>query len=322
MRNSSGMGKKWNNGMMECWNVGMLEFGVIMRWYNSFKSPHPLILCLLLALNLNLTSCYEPKEGCLDINATNFAVDADNACNNCCEYPILKLAFLHKLNNNSENNLNYNDSIYLDGAGNSFRLKNIQFFISNVRLVRPDGTEVYPSDAIEVEITESGTKKDTILANNFAIVSRNIFNASAIGTFANGGSFSKIRFTLGLGDLSNQIIPTSLPAGHPLRTTGMYVNADSGYVFNSLEWYNGASDTTTTLLKIATESYLREVELPLMPPEVSILEGFDIRVTLRINYLTWFSDVNLKTDAPATLATKFVNNAANSIAVISVLPEE
>lgn len=266
-----------------------------------------------------LPSCYEPKEGCLDINATNFAVNADNACNNCCEYPILKLAISHKLTADSETNLNYNDSVYIDGAGNSFRIKNIQLFISNIRLVRADGTEVYPSGTVEARITKpDGTINDTTLANNFALVNRSIFNAAEIGTFSTEGTFNKIRFTLGIADPANRIIPASLPAGHPLRTTGMYVNTDTGYVFNSLEWFNGIADTTTTLLRITTEPYLREVELPL---DANIIPGYDVRVTLRINYLTWFADVNLKTDLPATLATKFVNNASNSFSVVSVLLE-
>lgn len=40
-----------------------------------------------------LGSCYEPIEGCLDPLSSNFQLDADNACDDCCEYPTITVDF-------------------------------------------------------------------------------------------------------------------------------------------------------------------------------------------------------------------------------------
>jgi len=40
-----------------------------------------------------LSSCYEPIEGCLDPLSSNFQLDADNACGDCCTYPSVTLRF-------------------------------------------------------------------------------------------------------------------------------------------------------------------------------------------------------------------------------------
>lgn len=284
----------------------------IMQYQILFR---PFFLCLLLLL----AGCYEPKEGCLDINAVNFSVKADRPCSSCCTYPTLRMAIAHKLTPNQETNLNFGDSIYTDGAGNRFRLRNIQFLISRVRLVRPDGTEVYPTDTVRVRLQQpNGIIADTVLANNFVLANRNIFTAAEIGTFATEGKFEKLRFTLGIRDVANRIVPTSLPDPHPLRTEGMYANAETGYIFNRLEWFNHPTDTIVTRLLITGESNAREVEVPV---NANVLPGFHVRVLLRVNYLLWFADVNLKNDLPAVLTTKFVNNAANSFSVTNVFLE-
>ncbi len=305
--------------------LGFLKFNALkikgksqISHYHIIPSPYHLFIILLIIFTS--TSCYEPREGCLDINATNFEVDADRACSNCCTYPVLKFAVSHKLTADSETNLNYNDSVYVDGAGNAFRVKNIQFYISNVRLMREDGTEVRPSGLVETTIVEAnGDRRDTMIANDIALVNRSTFSDYNLGTFVTEGKFTQIKFDLGLQSLANQALPSSLPTGHPLRASGMYVNADTGYVFNRLEWFNSAavSDTTTTLLKVATEQYRREVTLSIAGSG-NVLEGFNVRIRLRINYLTWFENVNLKSDPPATLATKIMNNAANSFSVVAV----
>ncbi len=266
--------------------------------------------------------CYEPIEGCLDNKATNFQVDADAACSNCCNYPVLKLLVEHKVvYPDATYNFAYNDSIYQDGAGNAFRVKNIQFFLSDFRLIKKDGTELAVRDSLEVEIFQpDGTLQKQFIRDDAALVNRNTFSTYEIGTLVTKGEIRALRFSVGLVAPANSANPASFPTGHPLRNTVMYFNSDSGYVFNQLQLFNSAtlSDTTTTLLEIGTTAFARTVEVPL---SANVLEGFNIRITLRVNYLQWFQDVNLKTDAPASLATKIVNNAANSFSVVGVVLE-
>lgn len=267
------------------------------------------------------TSCYEPIEGCLDLRATNFAVDADDPCSNCCEYPALKLAVLHKVYDaplDTFFNLTYVDSVYQDGVGNDFRVQNIRFYLSNLRFVRADGTEAPTQDSLSVEVIRTGGSTETVkVLDNFALANRDVFSEFDLGTFVADGSFDRIRFEVGIAPPANASFPQAFPADHPLANEAMYINTDTGYIFNQLAWFNSAdlADTTVTQLDIATEPFLRTVELPL---EVSIIEGFDVIVTLQVNYSAWFENVDLRNDDSATLMTKITSSLQNSFSVLAV----
>lgn len=299
---------------MGAWRIGEWE------WL-TFRSIHFRTVFCISFLTLIATSCYEPREGCLDLRATNFAVDADDPCADCCSYPVLRLALSHKVYDaplDTFFNLVYLDSVYQDGLGNDFRIQNIQFYISNLRLVRADGTEVPTQDSLSIEIIRpDGSTEEVNMLNNVALVNRRTFSEYEMGTLITEGAFERIRFEVGLTIPANQSSPEGFPAEHPLATDDMYVNADTGFIFNQLDWLNGSGieDTTVNRLNIASEANLRTVDLPL---PVSLIEGFNIIVTLRVDYAAWFSGVNLRNDNPATLATKISNNLTNSFTVLAV----
>lgn len=273
---------------------------------------------------LFVESCYENQEGCLDLRATNFDIDADRECDGCCVFPQLKLVFEHKLLPDSNANLTYNTAIYKDGAGNDFRVKDIQFYVSNARLIREDGAVVTPDDSLLVSIQPpGGVATEQNVADNVGIINRNNFSPAEMGRFIATGKFAKVAFSIGLSEVLNQVIPTSLPDSlddHPLQNTIMYVNADTGFIFNKIQLFNSASETDTTF----TNYYLYHpdaVDLELSIPDnanINIIEGYDIRVIVRINYLKWFTDVNLKNDTPAMVATKLKNNLRNAFSVTRV----
>lgn len=287
---------------------------------SPFPSSSNIIISTLIALLL--TSCYENKEGCLDVRSINFSIDADRECDGCCIYPQLKIAFEHKLSASSNTNLTYTDSIYLDGNNNQFRVRDIQFYVSNVRLVREDGSEVYPDDSLQVQLqAPGGIARTANIGDNVALINRSNFTPSEFGTFITTGKFTKVRFTIGLAGNYNQVIPSSLPdsvVNHPLENTTMYVNTDTGFIFNRLQLYNSAikTDTTYNVFRVLTP-HMVNIELAL-PTTLDVIEGRNVRVTVRINYLKWFEGVNLKSDLSAMVATKIVNNLQNSLSVSAV----
>lgn len=285
--------------------------------FSAFQRISVILLFLIL-----LTSCYENREGCLDVRATNFSIDADRECDGCCIYPQLKIAFEHKLTANSNANLTYTDSIYLDGNNNQFRVRDIQFYVSNVRLVREDGSEFYPTDSLQVQIQAPGGTPQTVnIGDNVALVNRNNFTPSEFGRFITTGKYTKVRFTIGLAGNYNRVIPTSLPdsvVNHPLENTAMYVNTDTGFIFNRLQIFNNALKTDTTYRNFRVlNPPTKDIELA-FPNALQTIEGYNVRVTVRINYLTWFTGVNFKNDTEATVATKIVNNLQNSLSVSAV----
>ncbi len=306
---------------MEDRKMGGWERNKRFRFIILLSSHLPILLFTYLPILL-LSSCYENREGCLDSRATNFGIDADRECDNCCTFPQLKLVFEHKLLKDNAANLTYTDTIYKDDFDNEFRVKDIQFYVSNARLVRANGTEVYPTDSLNVNIQPPGSAAQAVkISNNVGLVNRNDFTALEMGTFITSGDFMKVRFNIGLNQILNQVIPTSLPdsvVNHPLENTAMYISADSGFLFNRLQLFNNPTKTDTTFRTIRIfQPDSVQVELPFLGG-INILEGFNVRITLRINYLEWFKGINLKTDPPAMLATKISGNLRNSLTVTRV----
>lgn len=317
---------KWGNGVMRKWGDFSLptsSYSLIPLFpYSLFLYQRSSLLRFIIGifLILSIESCYEDREGCLDLRATNFDIDADRECDGCCVYPQLKLVFEHKLLPDSIANLTYETTVYKDGAGNDFRVKDIQFYVSNARLVREDGTEAIPKDSLNVNIQPPGGEaRAQKVTDNVALINRNNFSPAEMGELITTGKFTKIRFTLGLKGVLNQVIPTSLPdslVNHPLENTAMYVNVDTGFIFNKLQLFNSFSQTDTTFntFRILSPDSV-DIELPL---DANIIEGFHIRVIIRINYLKWFAGVNLINDPPATVTTKITSNLRNSFSVTRV----
>lgn len=280
----------------------------------------PVVLCSLL-LMAALTGCYEPIEGCLDAQASNFDFEADKPCNGCCEYPSLRVDFQHKyIKGERVDNLVFSDSVYYDMNGHPFRLDGIRFYFSGLHLVRSDGKEVGVEETLKLGIwTENLDTVQVDVEDNFTLVDVSVFGAKEVGTIRTTGKFDRLRFTIGLEETANRAVIDAFPEdeqNHPLAREDMYRDFDRGYIFNRIELLR---DTTTgvepTVLEIGTAQNLVDVELPI---NFEALEGFDIRITLRIDYGRWFRDIDVKADSETTLIEKIVANVAESFSLVAI----
>jgi len=103
------------------------------------------------------------------------------------------------------------------------------------------------------------------LANRFAYLSvpgRTRFEVPGVPA----GSFTVLRFRVGLPATVNHGDPASVPAGHPLNPTvnGLHWNWQGGYVFMALEgdWLNAGQSASGYSYHLATDAVLIPVELP------------------------------------------------------------
>jgi hypothetical protein len=275
---------------------------------------------LILGLAFSLTACVEQQEGCLDINAVNFQVDADRPCTGCCEYPVLELNFQHKAFPDTSLNLVYEDSVYQDGSGNSFRFRQIRYYLSALHLVRPDGAELTVEDTLQLPIEQPDGHIDfEIVEDNFVLVNPGDYQRKEIGTIHTEGTFSKVKFTFGLAGAANTVDPGALPGDHPLSDPSLYWNADSGRIFNRIELFRVENDVDTieTVLEIGMPENLRTIELPL-PDPFFLDPGFSAELVLRVDYLTWFEEVNLISDSKEQIIEKIVNKLTESFSVVEI----
>ncbi|NUO02053.1 MAG: hypothetical protein HUU01_15725 [Saprospiraceae bacterium] len=289
-------------------------------------SRRNLNLGLMLCCSMLLSACYEPTEGCLDARATNFDLQADEACSDCCEYPTFQLSLQHRIVLPGREFRFSTDSVYYDGSGNPFRFQNIRFYLSNIHLVRSDGTEAIVEDTIELNLFDpSGMPRKATVEDNFLLANPVFEQTYTLGSLRESDSnFEKIRFAVGVEGVANEAIPDSLPDDYPLgrieETLDLHFNQDYGYVFNYLSLFRDTLSTNTTpvVLRIGTTPYLRVVELFLPPGGFTPTDGFNTLVTLRINYVEWFQSLNVQSDTPGQMTEKIVQNLANSFSVIAI----
>jgi hypothetical protein len=266
-----------------------------------------------------LTSCFEPKEGCLDINATNYDVESDDPCPDCCNYPTLSISTLHQVlvKNTLDSFVNLKYNFFYPAPSNdldTFAILRSRFFISNVKLIKQDGTAVGVSDTIGIGFP-NGSR--VVYEDNFAKLDRDIFAASAIGTTITEGLFDKINFTLGLPEELLGLDTASIPAGHPLdfRSDTIIYQEGTGYVpfFLSVK-------TDTAAAALPTEMRLfqpSQISLPIEPP-VNIEQGYNIKLKLRINYMAWFEGVDFANDSEDAIRQKIAANLPNAFSVTEI----
>jgi hypothetical protein len=279
------------------------------------------ILMVVLAV-LVLSGCYEPKEGCLEVEATNFDVSADNPCDACCEFPKLILEVKHQVVLPTQP-----DTIFGFVYGKAypapfdtthfFKISRSRFFISNVRLVDKDGNETGVTDTIELEIPAGVFR---VVENNFAKIDRDIFQPRTLGVTPANGTFEQVRFVMGLENDFVQLHPASVPEGHPLSNKGdtLIYKAGLGYVSNLLIFRKDTLSDTSPLELRMTEPV--QITLPLATT-FSTKKGFDIKLTLSVDYLAWWQGVDLKQDDPATIRAKIVQNLPKAFSIAGLKHE-
>jgi hypothetical protein len=274
----------------------------------------PILAMLLLA------GCYEPKEGCLDISAANFAPDADVACpDDCCVYPSLRLRFLHQsVYADTTFNFQLRDSVYTDPAGSRYRVLDTRFFLSDVRLVRADGSEIPLSNRIEVQVFRPGGNLETdSITNDILLVSPALITLNNVGTLRAAGTFTALRFRIGLDDVAATVDPESLPAGHPMRpgASGMEWNMSEGFVFQQARFVTEAAPNDTITVTARMPAQRQEIELP---ANVNLPEGYHLEMDIRLDYLGWLRDISPATQTPETLLQKWSGRSSLAFQVMSI----
>ena len=298
-------------GLKGCWFDRAWIIAFCLRFFPSTIFWHLASGILLLFL----TSCYEDREGCLDINATNFNVEADIACVDCCTYPALQLDFQHKVVlADTVLNLSYVDSTYRDGFGNPFRISNIQYYLSGFHLIRTGGDTLQVADTLQ--ITKSDGETITI-KDDFLLVNPGVFGFESLGTFRTEGDYAGIGFNFGIGPVANQLDTTYFEEDHPLsaQNPNMYLG-NEGYAFAKIDLLlNPANDSLTTEIIINGDKNLIPVDIL---SDFNLLEGINPRFILFVNYLEWFNNVDVINDTPEMMNQKIASQLANSFALLEI----
>jgi hypothetical protein len=278
----------------------------IENWMKYWKLYLAAILCFAMA-----SGCNSEEEGCLDIQATNFDVSADVACSSCCTYPTLTLRINHVYDTTSNNFLL--NKTYWDAIDSPYLVSAIQYYISDVQLVRADGSSVGVTDELEVTLADNSILS---IEDNFSLLKKSIgsYSSAKIGSIHANGSFSKIRFNVGINPTANHAMISKMPDGHALakQSESMHIDITQGYIFNKMQIVKGTTAQDTITYEISGDNNLVGVELDY---PINISTGFDITLTIYLDYKKLFDGIDFKNDDDNTIQTKIVNNTSSAFSI-------
>lgn len=265
-------------------------------------------------------SCYEPQEGCLDINARNFNIEADEACDDCCNLPDLTLAILHRRTFADSSASFRLDSNYTAPSHSDqvFRVSNLHFYLSDFQLVTTSGALISSIDSTEADWVSMGADtSSTFVKSNIAYINRKTNSERNMGSFSPKGVYEKIAFKFGLEGQNAGIVPSSISGTHPLRIQSDSLNwsANEGFSFCRIEVIRDTSNTDSITVINITQPDVENIELV---GGFELDSGFDTRITLRINYLDWFWNVDFRNDSDMTIKEKVLMNISGSFSVFGV----
>ncbi len=268
-----------------------------------------------------LFCCYQQKEGCLDVSATNFDFDADKDCCEeevcCCTYPTYQLEVLHKLSPEDSLN-NFSTGTFYDWPNGEglFSVEHFSLYISHLAY-KNSLTDVTSSntDSITIEVFENITSnKEITIQDNFALIKPGSFTYN-IGEIRSVGSFDVLEFYLGVPAPAQNAIPESFPTDHSLAVQSpiLQFSPIEGYITCQLSL---KKDTFMLTNPDTFNLYLTDHLVFELDQHKIIENGQDLSSLLRINYLNLFEGIDFAINNNKAISLKLTENLPNALNVI------
>lgn len=231
-----------------------------------------------------MSSCYEKQEGCLDIIATNFDFAADLPCEDCCEYPQLRILINHAMDT-----LAFKTGVPLEiGEGQTVQFEEIIYFFSKIYLRSTSGNLHTVEEVIRI-IDHDQEDNLFLVPDNFVRIAYPKFNF-LIGTFRNIGAYDQLQFNLGI-DARIQLEESD--SDHPLypNEDSLYLGENEGYINARFVIQTDTSQEKLDTFVIAGPDMAIFNELPM---NIEFQGSQDLIIEVVANYLKWFEGVNFK----------------------------
>ncbi|MEL7118142.1 MAG: MbnP family protein [Bacteroidota bacterium] len=269
--------------------------------------------CFFISIGILLPSCYEIERGCLDVNANNYDIDADEACtDDCCTFPSITLSISHKFTKSTgEANLIVQDSVYEDDFGNPYRFEAIKYWISDLTFSGDETINI--TDLIELDLVDGSSAS---IREDYALVDASSFASYGLGNISGGGNFTELSYKVGLTQLTNSVDFDALPSDNILADSTVYRSADEGYNFMEIELYRDTSSTSTPVsIEIGLDQNLTSIAHDI---DFSLPKGSNISLTLKVDYALLMAGIDVVNDEIGQIESSIVNNIANAFFVIAV----
>lgn len=270
--------------------------------------PRSSTIFLLLGGLVGIFGCYEKKEGCLDVLAGNFSLEADidcceNADNCCCEYPMLSFSLKHQF---GEGNLSTNQT-YSNKLGQTFEINQIQFFISQIRLV--EGSSRFAlDDSLEIV----GNNGQTVLKpDDITVVETGLFSVK-FGAFKRPGSYDQLEFVIGLDEPERSASRDQFDSGHPLAENDLRDTLENQWLLYDITWVPDTLSGVADHLRYPADTTI----LITLPVNISKDPGENVVIPLSIDYSKWFDQIDILGDDKPVIHQKILSALAGSFQIL------
>jgi len=232
-----------------------------------------IVFGLLVLCGCVLPGCIARSEGCLDPGASNYDLEAERACGDCCKYPTISVEWSPKWNTG---NFNVLDTLR-DTHGQAFLIRDLRFLVEAWSWADPLGG-LYTADSSEIAC--GGTLEPWLADYNLLVPTQFVYT---FGTIRHFPEVAALRFTLGTGrDYSCLEDSGSLPS----------------YLAASGSLWDRITDSRASLRLVlqpdpfdeATDTLYWHGVIPVeIPYEGSLERGRAARFRLTADYARWFA---------------------------------
>lgn len=256
----------------------------------------------LVVLSLILASCYERVEGCLDSNADNYDVYADDDC--CCTYPTLQVNLIKQVDD-----VTYvSTDTYTNALGQEYQISAQSFYISDLTLGYADGSTSEVTDTLIRDIP-ADSDNEVIIEDNFGLV-RQTSVAYQAGSIETSGDITAVSFRVGLTDEINMLVPSQMTTTHPLGTANEsdHFVEGNGYIY--VRWEILVIEPAgigTIEISSSTNLFPVIVELP---ASIEVRPGTDTQLPLVVDYGDWLEGIDFAADIDVIASQISANTSA------------
>ena len=228
---------------------------------------------------LSVFSCAEKVEGCLDPYSTNFDIDADLPCEDCCEYPSLSISVGHYWD--SLNTFRYSDPVFegLDSL-DTILINQLGFYLSAVKL--HSNTDSFGVNNRFSIFNTIGS--ELILESSYDWYNQANSQSSNQGQFPNSGQqIEAVSIWLGYDPALGVLDPIGQSSDSPVSITSDSLNWSNtaGLLTTYMNFSRqGASEEDSISIELTNSHYIYKV----LDEPVDLELGKDVSLQLRLYY--------------------------------------
>lgn len=256
-------------------------------------------ICILSTVIFCLVQCYEPTEGCLNPKAANYAIAADDQCQDCCTFPKLTVRFDYMYDTLPLSS----SSFYQNIVGDSFKINEFFLTMSDFQLKTNQ-------DSFTL-ISSNNTTLDTD-----AVITRLQSKNTIPGSFIINDTIKSISFFISLpDDFDNKYESYPTTNVYEYLLDSMYYDSEDGF-FN----YSGISIQTDTLDDAKIDLFFKEhyngERIKIKVNDIIADRGISINVALKIDFKTLLYDIDLNNIPPTDtilIKNKILENLNSAI---------